>query len=47
MFIDRVIPIHRSTEDEFNPKQAQPKYLSHSLVDLLNQVGKDGKKQVF
>ncbi|KAK3710501.1 hypothetical protein RRG08_021316 [Elysia crispata] len=30
--------LNQSTEDEFNPKQAQPKYLSHSLVDLLNQI---------
>ncbi|BFZ18938.1 hypothetical protein BsWGS_21978 [Bradybaena similaris] len=28
----------QSTEDEFNPKPAQPKYLSHSLIDLLNQI---------
>ena len=28
----------RSTEDEFNPRAAQQKFLSHSLVDLLNQV---------
>ncbi|RUS81427.1 hypothetical protein EGW08_010811 [Elysia chlorotica] len=30
--------LNQSTEDEFNPKQAQPKYLSHSLIDLLNQI---------
>ncbi|GFS12676.1 clustered mitochondria protein homolog [Elysia marginata] len=30
--------LNQSTEDEFKPKQAQPKYLSHSLVDLLNQI---------
>lgn len=28
----------RSTEDEFNPRAAQQKFLSHSLIDLLNQV---------
>lgn len=28
----------RSTEDEFNPRAAQQKYLSHSLIDLLSQV---------
>ncbi|XP_059147572.1 clustered mitochondria protein homolog isoform X2 [Physella acuta] len=30
--------LNQSTEDEFNPKPAQPKYLSHSLIDLLNQI---------
>ncbi|CAL1547701.1 unnamed protein product [Lymnaea stagnalis] len=30
--------LNQSTEDDFNPKAAQPKYLSHSLIDLLNQI---------
>ncbi|KAF2351823.1 Clustered mitochondria protein [Trinorchestia longiramus] len=30
--------LNQSTTEEFNPKPATPCYLSHSLVDLLNQV---------
>jgi hypothetical protein len=30
--------------DEFNPKPASQKYLSHSLVDLLNQVSTGFKR---
>ena len=33
-----IICTFRSTEDEFNPKAAQQKYLSHSLIDLLSLV---------
>jgi len=30
--------VNHSTEEEFNPKPANPSYLSHSLIELLNQV---------
>ncbi|XP_060085603.1 clustered mitochondria protein homolog [Ylistrum balloti] len=30
--------VNQSTDDEFNPKAAQQKFLSHSLIDLLIQV---------
>ncbi|KAK6191420.1 hypothetical protein SNE40_003114 [Patella caerulea] len=30
--------INQSTEDEFNPQPTQPSYLSHSLIDLMNQI---------
>ncbi|KAL5015908.1 hypothetical protein ScPMuIL_005497 [Solemya velum] len=30
--------VNQSTEDEFNPRAAQQKYLSHSLIELLNQI---------
>ncbi|XP_041348382.1 clustered mitochondria protein homolog isoform X2 [Gigantopelta aegis] len=36
--------LNQSTEDEFNPKAAQPKYLSHSLIDLLNLISPAFKK---
>ncbi|XP_067651170.1 clustered mitochondria protein homolog [Haliotis asinina] len=36
--------LNQSTEDDFNPKAAQPKYLSHSLIDLLNQISPGFKK---
>ncbi|CAH1800862.1 unnamed protein product [Owenia fusiformis] len=36
--------VNLSTEDEFNPKAAPQKYLSHSLIDLLNQVSPGFKK---
>ena len=32
--------VNHSTEEEFNPKPANPSYLSHSLIELLNQVDK-------
>ncbi|KAI8739324.1 clustered mitochondria protein [Biomphalaria glabrata] len=36
--------LNQSTEDEFNPKPAQPKYLSHSLIDILNQISPSFKR---
>jgi len=30
--------VNHCTEEEFNPKAASPSYLSHSLIELLNQV---------
>ena len=30
--------VNHSTEEEFNPKAASPSYLSHSLIELLNQI---------
>ncbi|XP_025090334.1 clustered mitochondria protein homolog isoform X2 [Pomacea canaliculata] len=36
--------LNQSTEDNFNPKPAQPKYLSHSLIDLLNQISPTFKR---
>lgn len=36
--------VNQSTEDEFNPKAAQQKFLSHSLVDLLNQISPSFKR---
>merc|ERR1712106_657161 len=30
--------VNHCTEEEFNPKSASPSYLSHSLIELLNQV---------
>ncbi|XP_021376922.1 clustered mitochondria protein homolog isoform X2 [Mizuhopecten yessoensis] len=36
--------VNQSTEDEFNPKAAQQKFLSHSLIDLLIQVSPAFKK---
>ncbi|KAK3085037.1 hypothetical protein FSP39_023311 [Pinctada imbricata] len=36
--------VNQSTEEEFNPKAAQQKYLSHSLIDLLSQISPAFKK---
>ncbi|KAJ8312586.1 hypothetical protein KUTeg_009959 [Tegillarca granosa] len=36
--------VNQSTEDEFNPKAAQIRYLSHSLIDLLIQISPLFKK---
>ncbi|XP_076108717.1 clustered mitochondria protein homolog [Mytilus galloprovincialis] len=36
--------VNQSTEDEFNPRSAQQKYLSHSLIDLLSQISPAFKK---
>lgn len=36
--------LNQSTEDNFNPKASQPKYLSHSLIDLLSQISPLFKK---
>jgi len=30
--------VNNCTEEEFNPKAANPSYLSHSLIELLNQI---------
>jgi len=30
--------VNHTTEEEFNPKMASPSYLSHSLIELLNQI---------
>jgi len=30
--------VNHCTEEEFNPKAASPSYLSHSLIELLNQI---------
>jgi len=30
--------VNHCTEEEFNPKAAAPSYLSHSLIELLNQI---------
>ena len=37
----------RCTEDEFNPKAAQQKCLSHTLIELLNQVSKLQRLTLF
>lgn len=34
----------RSTAYHFNPKPASPRFLSHSLVELLNQISPTFKK---
>ncbi|XP_062583916.1 clustered mitochondria protein homolog isoform X1 [Saccostrea cucullata] len=36
--------VNQSTEDEFNPRAAQQKFLSHSLIDLLNQISPSFKR---
>merc|ERR1719383_1172699 len=36
--------VNHSTEEEFNPKAANPSYLSHSLIELLNQVSSTFKR---
>jgi protein TIF31 len=36
--------VNHSTEEEFNPKAANPSYLSHSLIELLNQVSTTFKR---
>jgi len=36
--------VNHSTEEEFNPKPANPSYLSHSLIELLNQVSSSFKR---
>ncbi|KAK7087364.1 clustered mitochondria protein homolog [Littorina saxatilis] len=36
--------LNQSTEDNFNPRASQPKYLSHSLIDLMNQISPLFKK---
>lgn len=30
--------VNQTTEEDFNPKPAHTCYLSHSLIELLNQV---------
>lgn len=37
-------PLCRSTAYHFNPKPASPRFLSHSLVELLNQISPTFKK---
>eukprot|EP00079_Xenopus_tropicalis_P008751 XP_002932134.2 PREDICTED: clustered mitochondria protein homolog [Xenopus tropicalis] len=39
--------INQSTAELFNPKPATPSHLSHSLVELLNQVSPAFKKNFF
>ncbi|ESO91745.1 hypothetical protein LOTGIDRAFT_233341 [Lottia gigantea] len=36
--------INHSTEIDFNPQAIQPSYLSHSLIDLMNQISPAFKK---
>ncbi|XP_048468577.1 clustered mitochondria protein homolog isoform X2 [Rhincodon typus] len=36
--------VNQSTADSFNPKPANPSFLSHSLVELLNQISPTFKK---
>ncbi|XP_076435159.1 clustered mitochondria protein homolog [Babylonia areolata] len=36
--------LNQSTEDCFNPRAAQPRYLSHSLIDLLSQISPSFKR---
>lgn len=36
--------VNQCTEDEFNPKAAQQKFLSHTLIELLNQLSPAFKK---
>lgn len=36
--------VNQSTDEEFNPKAAQQKFLSHSLIDLLTQISPAFKK---
>ncbi|KAL8614005.1 hypothetical protein ACOMHN_023240 [Nucella lapillus] len=36
--------LNQSTEDLFNPRAAQPRYLSHSLIELLNQISPSFKR---
>ncbi|KAK2711731.1 clustered mitochondria protein homolog [Artemia franciscana] len=36
--------LNQSSDDEFNPKPCNPSYLSHSLIELLNQISPVFKK---
>lgn len=36
--------LNQSTEDEFNPRPATQKHLSHSLIELLNQISPSFKR---
>lgn len=36
--------VNESTEEEFNPKPANPKVVYHSLIDLLNQISPTFKR---
>merc|ERR1719383_1221026 len=36
--------VNQTTEEEFNPKAASPSYLSHSLIELMNQVSSAFKR---
>src|ERR1700733_9132336 len=36
--------VNQSTEEEFNPKPANPKLVYHSLIDLLNQISATFKR---
>lgn len=36
--------INQSTDEEFNPKPANPNHLSHSLIELLSQVSPSFKR---
>ena len=36
--------VNESTEEEFNPKPANPKVVHHSLIDLLNQISPTFKR---
>jgi len=36
--------VNQTTEEDFNPKAANPGYLSHSLIELMNQVSSAFKR---
>lgn len=36
--------INQSSDEEFNPKPANPNHLSHSLIELLSQVSPSFKR---
>ena len=38
--------MNQTTEEEFNPRPAPSNYLSHSLIELLNQISPGFKKNL-
>ena len=38
--------VNQTTEEEFNPRPAPSNYLSHSLIELLNQISPGFKKNL-
>ena len=38
--------VNQTTEEEFNPRPAPSNYLSHSLIELLNQISPGFKRNL-
>lgn len=43
-YINFIVSLFRSGSEEFNPKAATPSHLCHSLIELLNQISPQFKR---